>query len=129
LGRHEEALEHYRAAMARDRERSGINSGAACDFGRLVVELQRDEVLAEAIAALATQLPSPFPAHAYVDNGVRAVHAARAGDHESAREFAQGALRVAAIRDTGLSHGRGALGTVQDGSSRFHAIVAALAEG
>lgn len=127
LGDHEAAIAHYRKAVVIERSKPGMNSNAAFDFARLVVEQSNEGLYDEAVQGVDEHGPSPFPIHAYITNGVRAARAQRDGQRSRARELAKAALESGAIDDTGLSHGRGDLGTVRDTNSRFHALILQLA--
>ena len=127
LGRMDEALDYYRQALDREQEFPGMRSNAGFRLAKLIAELERDDLYGEALAAAEAQGAPVFPWHAYVQNGVRAVRAHHVGNIIDAKMLAETALRAAAVRDTGLSHGRGHLGTVRDTSTRFHEILLRLA--
>jgi hypothetical protein len=128
LGRVEDALGFYRQALLREREFSGMLSNAGFRLAKLVVEGERSELFSEAIAAAEVQGAPVFPWHTYVLYGTRAAIADNRGDRAEARALATTALQAADVKDTGLSHGRGHLGTVSDTRTRFHQILLKIAD-
>lgn len=128
LGRVDDAIEYYRRALQRDRESPGFNSNAGYRLATLVVEAERHELYDEAIVVVQARGKATFPTQAYTIDGVRAIVSHRRGDTDSAKAFAQAALAAAGVRDIGLSHGRGQLGTVQNTSTAFHRKLLAILE-
>jgi tetratricopeptide (TPR) repeat protein len=123
LGRTEQAIVHYLRALDREREFPGIRSNAAFLLAKIVVEHDRRDLYTKALAAAESYGAPVFPWHAYFLNGLRAAVAQEKGDLSTARAHAKLALEASAIRDTGLSHGRGHLGTVRDTPTVFHSFI------
>lgn len=126
LGRVDDAVAFYRRALLREAEFSGLGTNACFHLTKLVVEAQREDLYEEALTAAEAFGHPVFPAHSYYQNGIRAVVAARNGQPALARSHAAAALAAAEIRDTGLSHGRGNLGTVRDAQTLFHEVLTRL---
>lgn len=127
LGHLDEAISFYQRALAREVELPSAKSSATFLFAKLVVEAERTDLVDEAVLGLDRFGSSPFPWHRYVDRGTRAVQASARGDMDAAGPLAVAALEAASIRDTGLGHGRGALGTVTETGNRFHRLIERLA--
>jgi hypothetical protein len=127
LGKVDEAVAYFRNALSREKEFPGLGTNACFHFAKLVVEAKRENLYDEALSAAEGFGHPVFPAHAYYLNGIRAVVAARDGDGGLAQVHATTALHAAAVRDTGLSHDRGHLGTVADRSTSFHEALELIA--
>jgi len=123
LGRTDHAIEFYRCAVQREREFRGVRGNAGFRLAKVIVENDRRDLFDEAIGTAECQGAPVFPWHAYILNGVRAIVASHAGEEAKARSLANAALKAAAVRDTGLSHGRGHLGTVRDTHTVFHKML------
>ena len=128
LGQTATAVGYYRNAIAREREFPGIRTNAAFLLGRVAVEERVQSALSEAVTAMESHGRPIFPWNAYILNGVLAFIASQEGRDTDAKNLAAAALEAAAIRDTGLGHGRGHLGTVRDVDTRFHAILRRIAD-
>jgi tetratricopeptide (TPR) repeat protein len=126
LGRVDDAIEFYRQALARERAFPGMRSNAAFQLAKVVVENRRRDLYGEALTAAEAHGAPVFPSHAYYLNGIRAVVAKDGGRVVEAKAHAGAALKAAEIRDTGLSHGRGRLGTVRDVDTPFHRMLVEL---
>jgi tetratricopeptide (TPR) repeat protein len=128
LGRSEDALTYYRRALEREREYPGLGTNAPFHLAELVAKQNRTDLFDEVLNALDTFGAPVFPWHAYYDRGFRALVAATRGNAEAARRLAREALQAAAVKDTGLGWGRGALGTVTLGEidDGFHASLARI---
>jgi hypothetical protein len=131
LGYITRAVHHFHKALERQREFRGIQTLAAFNLGRLAVEESLQSEFDAVLHALDREGAAVFPWHAYMGNGIRAAIAHARGDQQSARDYARSALDAGTIDDTGLSHGRGALGTVRESerATRLHALLVALANG
>jgi len=127
LGRSDDAVAYYEHAVKREVEMPSATSGAVYLLAKLGVELGQEELVRRALSFLDAATPSPFPWHSYVVCGARAFLAALEGDSTSASAHAQAALNRAAISDNGLGWGRGALGAVKEGETRFHETITKLA--
>ncbi|MFO0640781.1 MAG: tetratricopeptide repeat protein [Polyangiaceae bacterium] len=123
LGLHDEAIAYYRRALVREREARVPKTSAEFLYAKLAVELACYDLVDEALSAIDQTDGSPFPWHAYIANGARAVALHAKGDREAARTLAQAALSSASVQNNGLGHGRGSLGTVRDTNTRFHAVI------
>jgi hypothetical protein len=128
LGKTDDAIQFYRKALLREREVPGMKGNAGFRLAKLIVEIGHDQLYAEALAAAESQGPPCFPSQAYTLNGVRAIVLHRTGDGTTAKLFAKAALDAAAIRDSGLTHGRGHLGTVKDTRTVFHQALLSIAD-
>jgi hypothetical protein len=128
LGRVNDAIELYRCALQREREFPGIGTNSGYRLAKLIVETGRTDLYGEAAASAEFHGAPVFPWHAYMLNGVRAIVASRAGAASRARSLAKLALDAASVRDTGLSHGRGHLGTVKDTGTTFHKILMEISD-
>ena len=95
-------------------------------LAKVVVENRRRDLYGEALTAAEAHGAPVFPSHAYYLNGIRAVVAKDGGRVVEAKAHAGAALKAAEIRDTGLSHGRGRLGTVRDVDTPFHRMLVEL---
>ncbi|MBC8373523.1 MAG: hypothetical protein H8E53_08015 [Planctomycetes bacterium] len=109
--------------MAREKEFPGIGSNACFNYARLVVEEAMVELYTDALQAVEEYGSPVFPVHAYYQSGMRAAVAQNAGEHDAAKAHAEKALASASVSDTGLSHGRGHLGTVRNQESDFHKAI------
>ena len=97
LGRPEEALAAYQAALAARRVSPNFGNDAHHGFAELAVALRRDDLYDEALAALAEfARDEPFPAQHYRGAAVRAMIADRRGDRAAAATWAHAALAAAA---------------------------------
>ena len=128
LGRADEAIRFYRQALQREREFPGIRTNAAFRLAKVAIENERRDLYSEAVDAAAAHGEPIFPWNAYFLYGARAVIARDRGDHAEAKSLATTALQASAVGDTGLSHGRGHLGTVKSPPARFHAILRRIAD-
>lgn len=129
LGRVDDAVEYYRRTLLREADFPGIKTNACFQFARLAAEHQRADLYVEALSAVDAFGAPVFPAHAYYQQGIRAVVADATGRHQEARHHARAALDAASVRDTGLSHGRGHLGTVATPPKTFHDLLHRIADG
>jgi tetratricopeptide (TPR) repeat protein len=127
LERPDNAIDYYRRAIAREHEFRGVRSNAPFLLGKLVVEQRRKDCYGEALNAMEAHGAPVFPWHGYILNGVRAMAATEEGRLAEAKAFAREALAASAIRDTGLSHGRGHLGTVRETNTGFHFVLLRIA--
>ena len=97
LGRPDEAVAAYRAALAAQRAHPQVKGYAALGLAELVVYTNRRSLFDEAVAVLDTlHEESPFPAVRYREAAVRALIADASGDRTAARRHAQEALSSAA---------------------------------
>jgi predicted Zn-dependent protease len=100
LGRANEAISAYRAALESQRARPNVVGQAALSFAELVVAIKRQDLFDEVLKALEqSHSESPFPAIQYREGAVRALIADLQGDERTARSEAQRALEVAAISE------------------------------
>lgn len=127
LGKNAEAIEYYLLAIDREREYPGIRTNAAFSLAKLAVENKRWDICSEALVAAESHGTPVFPWHAYLLYGARALKASHDGDSATGRQLAREALAAAEIENTGLSHGRGHLGTVGDTNTEFHRMLVNLA--
>ena len=97
LGRPDEAIGAYRAAMEAQRRRPNVHTYAALEFAELVVAMKRRSLFTEALGAL-DQLhgQDPFPEINYREAAVRAQIAEAVGDRGTALQEARRALEAAA---------------------------------
>jgi tetratricopeptide (TPR) repeat protein len=99
LGRHQEAIEAYEAAVIAQRACPNVQSGIPVDYADLVVGLHRTDLYAR-VESLLDEFPfSPgpqFPAGEYSHAVVRAFLAAERKDQAAARAYAEKALAAAA---------------------------------
>jgi tetratricopeptide (TPR) repeat protein len=96
LGRLDDALTAYRAAMDAQRRRPNVQSYAALEFAELVVTTQRRSLFAEVLELLdELHRADPFPAIQYREAAVRAQIAHAFGDRATARAEARRALQAA----------------------------------
>jgi tetratricopeptide (TPR) repeat protein len=96
LGRHDDAIRAFRAALLAQRQAPGWRNEAHLDLGELVVQLRRRELYPEAIQALAEfGGDEVFPVSVYRHAVTRALIADAMGESAAARGYAQQALAAA----------------------------------
>ena len=97
LGRLDEALAAYRAAIEVQRRRPNVRAYAPLEFAELVVATNRRALFGEALEVLdELHGNDPFPEINYREAAVRAQIAATLGDRATARQHAARALQAAA---------------------------------
>jgi hypothetical protein len=128
LNQIKKAVHFYKLAFEREKEFTGIRSNANMHFGILVVEHNLIDELPLALKEIDKCGAPIFPIMTYVTYGVKAFGSFVNKDFNTAKQLAQRALDAAKIKDTGLSHGRGKLGTVGNKKTKFYKIVQKLAK-
>jgi len=99
LGRHDEALDAYEAAIVAQRAHPNVHCGIPVAYAELVVSLRRLDRYARVEVLLDEFPPTPgpqFPAEEYAYAAVRAFLAAARMDRAAARDYASQALAAAA---------------------------------
>lgn len=92
LGRTDEALGYFRAALDCQAEFPGIQTNACFHFARLVAEERRRDKYGDALRSLSEFGAPVLPWHVFVLNGVNALISGDDGDLEGAKRSAQTAL-------------------------------------
>ncbi len=132
LGELEAALEWFRKAMQREREKPNVRTAAALKFAWTVVERGLTDLYDEALAALEGYVELNrrlvFAYERYLIQAVRAVIAEERGYPEMARELARRALEAAAQTHSGFRY-HPKVGLVHDTDTAIHARLVRMAEG
>jgi hypothetical protein len=108
LGRHADAIDAYRAAVAAQRAQPGVKHLTHLDFGELLVALRRPDLYPE-VESLFPEFGDSdqmFPANAFRHHYLRAVFAAARGDMPEAGRQARFALEAAARTQTEFRYHR-----------------------
>jgi len=95
LGRHQEAIDAYEAAIIAQRANPNLHSGIPVEYAELVVSLRRQDLYRRVECLLDEFPPSPepqFPAAEYSHAVVRAFLAAARQDQVATRDYAEKAL-------------------------------------
>ena len=129
LGRHQEALDAYRAALDAERIYPNWQTEAYLGFAELVVSLRRAELYEEVLASLAAHRPSElFPIQQFRSASARAaIHAARS-ERDLAGEAAVAALAAAEKTESPFRYHRN-LGLVPGPAIEVKAWLEHLARG
>ena len=112
LGRIDEALEYFRAALDSQAEFPGVQTNACFHFARLVAEEGRKDKYDDALRSLSDFGAPVLPWQAFILHGAKALISADEGDLEGAKRSAEAALAMAAVSNSGLGRGREEVGLV-----------------
>ena len=107
LGRTDEAINEYRAALQREREFPNVRTNAWLDFGWFVLEKQLTHVYEEigrVMEEFRDEGSLKFPAIEYRYAAIQSLLADARGEKRQAREFAKQALAEAAKDHSGLRY-------------------------
>jgi hypothetical protein len=129
LGRTDEALAAFRAALAAERSQPNVHTLAYLGFAELVLAHDRRELYPEALATLDEfGTDEVFPATQYRSAASRALLHEALGDPTRARQCAALALAAAAKTESPFRYHR-KLGLVESADSKLQAQLQRLARG
>jgi tetratricopeptide (TPR) repeat protein len=106
LGDLEEAVHQFRLALAAAAQHRGLDPGTALEFPWFVVEHDLADLYDEALRTLAAAHLA-FPVQFFKAAAIRAVIAARQGDHRAASRHATEALEAAGLAEAPFRRHRG----------------------
>ncbi|MCM2311271.1 MAG: hypothetical protein NDI84_07700 [Steroidobacteraceae bacterium] len=114
LGRVDDAIDAYEAALREETSHPSVLSDAYIDLAELVVRTSRIELYERAAQVLAMRSDRPaFPVQKFRYNAIRALLCRYFGHHDDARFYARSALEAASVLHSGFRYHAG-LGLVGD---------------